>query len=146
MLVQARTFALALALAVVAGCSSPPADAPAAAVAARPRGTKPLTGVYRQHAEIQGTGYRLEIHGDGKWAMANLSSGFWGRWKDEGGKVTLTIIDGSSGKLSKPVSLVPMYDGNDEIRLGEEWGPGNFIRQPASAPYMISFNGTSLAR
>lgn len=137
---------MGLALAIVAGCSSPPEDSPTPVVAARPRGTKPFTGVYLQQAQVQGTGYRLEVHGDGKWAMANLSSGFWGRWKDDKGKVTLTIIDGSSGKLSKPVSLVPVYDGNDEVRLGEEWGGGTFLRLPATAPYMISFDGTSITR
>ena len=112
---------------------------------ARPRGNKPFAGVYVQQNPDAGAGFRLEVHKDGRWAMANLSSGFWGRWKEQGGEVTLTVIDGSSGKLSQAVTVKPLFDGNDQVVLGEEWGSGAFIRQP-NAPYMISFDGTSLPR
>ena len=130
---------------MVAGCTAPTETAGNTSVVDRPRGDKPFVGVYIQQAPDVGSGYRMEVHPDGKWAMANLSSGFWGRWKDAEGKVTLTIIDGSSGKLSEPVTLIPLFDGLDEVLLGEEWGPGPFRRQPA-APYIISFADTSLAR
>ena len=142
----ARLCYCLLVAALVAGCNAPPeSQGNNKPMSDRPRGNKPFVGVYVQQASDPGTGYRLEVHPDGKWAMANLSSGFWGRWTDDKGKVTLTIIEGSSGKLTKQVTILPLFDGNDEVRLGEEWGPGQFIRQ-TGASYMISFVDTSLAR
>lgn len=130
--------------ALMAGCSAPTAGVAPGAVSAP--GAKPFPGVYTQRgSQPDGFLYRLEVHPDGKWALANMSTGFWGTWSQKEGKVSLSITDGSSGQLQSPREMPVVYDGADSVRLGEEWGQTPFQRLPPGSQYLMSFADTSLA-
>jgi hypothetical protein len=140
--VQRSILALITAVLVI-GCSSPPPEPAKMPIKVDP-GNSPFNGVYRQQgSDLDGSLYRLEVIGDGRFAIANLSSVFYGTWAEKDGQVTLTIVEGSSGKLSSPVKVEVAFSGGDTVGLGEEWGGAPFMRQRA-AQYLISFEGTSL--
>ena len=110
---------------------SGPSAAPAA---------KDISGVYLQRSdEPMEARFRLEVHVDGKWAMANMLSGWWGTWQRRDGKYYLKSTVGPSGPVDEPREDAIGFDGQNEITMSS-W---KFDRLP-DARFEIPMDGVSV--
>ncbi|MBA3727301.1 MAG: hypothetical protein H0W86_12930 [Armatimonadetes bacterium] len=104
--------------------------------------TKLFVGVYLQRSSgPMQTRFRLEVHPDGQWALANMLTGFWGTWELKDGKYLLTGAVGPSGKVEKPTPEALKFDGKDTVEFGAEGPRWLFDRMPSDEPYVIPLEG-----
>ena len=108
---------------------------------------KDIVGVYQQlDADPPGTNFRLEIRPDGRWAMANMMTGFWGTWSKTGTKYAFIGTDGATGKSPKPSEVPIRFDGDNTILFGPGPAAWTFERMAANEPLVIPFEGTSIEK
>ena len=111
----------------------------------KPSTSKNIVGVYQQlDADPPGTEFRLEIRQDGRWAMANMMTGFWGTWSKTGTKYTFIGTDGATGKVPKPSEVPIRFDGENTVSFGPTSAAWTFERMPAPEQFAIPFEGTSI--
>lgn len=104
-----------------------------------PSTKKDISGVYLQRSgEPMAARFRLEIHFDGKWAMANMLSGWWGTWQWKDGAYYLKSTVSPSGPVEKPKEEVIGYDGFDMITAN-----GLTFDRLRNAVYEIPMNAIS---
>ncbi len=108
---------------------------------------KEIVGVFAQRIRNQPGGpFRFEFHSDGRWAMGNVMSAWWGTWRKRGDVYELTSTDSPSGRVVKQRADPIEFDNGDVIAFGEGSGKWIFDRMPSNEPYLIPFTGTSIDR
>ena len=111
----------------------------------KPAAPKDIVGVYQQlDADPPGTEFRLEIRPEGRWAMANMMTGFWGTWAKSDSTYTFIGTDGATGKDPNPSEVPVRFDGENTISFGPGEHAWNFERMTATEEFVIPFVGTSI--
>ena len=94
---------------------------------------------------MPGGSFRLEIHPDGRFAVGNMMSAWWGTWQRKGDAIEFVTTDSPSGKVEERRVDKVHFDGGDIVKFGEFPNQWLFDRLPPNERYMIPFEGTSIA-
>ena len=112
-----------------------------------PTAKKDIVGIYLQQSagSVPGGSFRLEIHSDGRFAVGNMMSAWWGTWERKGDAIKFVTTDSPSGKVEERKVDKMHFDGGDIVKFGEFPNQLVFDRLPPNEGYMIPFDGTSIA-